>query len=135
VAASTARRSSEERRGSRLAKLSASWTRCLNSHYGRGSGATTAIFLDPPYLKFERLYRDTEPVARAVEEWCREHGNTKGLRIALCGHVGDYDLPGWDCVQWSRDSTTYGSSKTKDSEAIWFSPHCLKSRGQLGLFG
>lgn len=98
--------------------INGDWTRCLNSYYGRGSGQVTAIFFDPPYLSFERLYRDSEPVACAVEMWCREHGDTEGLRIALCGHAGDYDLPGWDCVQWSRDSCTYGSVKTKEMKLI-----------------
>lgn len=44
-------------------------------------------------------------------------------------HVaGDYDLPGWDVMAWSRRRTTYGSTKTKDAECVWFSPGCLPAR-------
>ena len=103
------------------------WSRCLNSHYG---GNDTAVLLDPPYLAYERLYGTEAPVAKEVEAWAREHPK---LRIALCGHAGDYDLPGWDIVQWYRAGNTYGSDKTKDKECVWYSPGCLPKR-QPGLF-
>jgi hypothetical protein len=67
------------------------WNRCLNSHYG---GSDTAVFLDPPYRAFEKLYGVATPVADAVAEWARSNAD---LRIALCGHAGDYDLPGLGC--------------------------------------
>jgi hypothetical protein len=70
------------------------------------------------------------PVADAVAEWAREH---EGLRIALCGHVGDYDMPGWECEPWKRKRLTYGSAETTGKEAIWFSPSCL-GRRQGDLF-
>ena len=95
------------------------WTRCLNNHYG---GKDTAIFLDPPYRAYERLYGTEPPVADAVEAWARDHAD---LRIALCGHRGDYDLPSWDAVDWSRGVPTYSGSKTTDAECIWYSPACL----------
>lgn len=103
------------------------WSRCLNSHYG---GRDTAVFLDPPYRAYERLYGASTPVADAVEAWARDNAQ---LRVALCGHAGDYDLPDWDAVQWSRAGNTYGSDKTKDAECIWYSPACL-SRAEPGLF-
>lgn len=96
------------------------WTRCLNNHFG---GSDTAVFLDPPYLSYERLYGTGEPVANAVEAWARENAD---LRVALCGHIGDYDLPGWEAVQWDRGRLTYGGSKTIDQECIWYSPPCEK---------
>ena len=109
--------------------LHGSWNRGLNHHYG---GADTAVFLDPPYLKYESLYGlDGAPVALAVAAWCAEHAD---LRIALCGHVGDYDLPGWDVVEWSRGRLTYSGGKTTDLEAVWFSPACIEPTTQLGLF-
>src|SRR4029077_20576588 len=77
------------------------WTRFLNNHFG---GADTALFLDPPYRSYERLYGEAAPVADAVEAWARD---SRSLRIALCGHQGDYDLPGWDAVEWSRGRLTY----------------------------
>jgi DNA adenine methylase len=96
------------------------WDRCLNHHYG---ATETAVFLDPPYLAFENLYGKSAPVAKECEAWAREHPH---LRVALCGHIGDYDLPGWEAMQWSRDGNTMGSNKTKDAECIWFSPACHK---------
>jgi DNA adenine methylase len=104
------------------------WSRCLNSHFG---GDNTAVFLDPPYRAYERLYGDGAPVADAVEAWARDNAN---LKIALCGHVGDYDLPEWDAIQWSRGRSTYGSTKTIDSECIWYSPACVKSEENMDLF-
>jgi hypothetical protein len=103
------------------------WDRCLNNHYG---GLDTAVFLDPPYIAYEKLYGVTEPVAKAVAQWALEH---QELRIAICGHRGDYDLPGWDAVEWSRGRATYGSVKTTDEECIWYSPACIAKRGQMSL--
>ena len=94
------------------------WSRFLNHHYGQGKAA---VFLDPPYRKFEKLYGVDAPVADQVAEWAKAHGS---LRIALCGHRGDYDLPGWDALPWSRGKHTYGGSKTTAEECVWFSPGC-----------
>ena len=107
------------------------WSRCLNHHYGANE---TAVFLDPPYLAFEKLYSDASaPVAAEVAAWAREHGH---LRVALCGHRGDYDMPGWDVFEWSRGRLSYGGNKTTDAEAIWFSPGCLPDApAQAALFG
>tara|TARA_R110000868_G_scaffold238607_1_gene493083 strand:- start:797 stop:1237 length:441 start_codon:yes stop_codon:yes gene_type:complete len=95
------------------------WTRCLNHHYG---AENTAVFLDPPYREYEKVYGVSEPVADAVAAWAREHQH---LRIALCGHRGDYDMPGWDVVDWSRGRLTYGGGKTTAEECVWYSPACL----------
>jgi hypothetical protein len=97
------------------------WHRCLNHHYGKDS---TAVFLDPPYKAYEALYgAGNKRVADAVEAWARENA---GLRVALCGHVGDYDLLGWEEVRWTRAHPTYGGNSTTDKEAIYFSPACLR---------
>jgi DNA adenine methylase len=104
-----------------------SWDRCLNHHFG---GNDTAVFLDPPYRAYETLYGVATPVADAVAAWAQEHSH---LRVALCGHAGDYDLPGWDAVPWSRGRLTYGGGKTTDQECIWYSPACLPRR-QVDLF-
>ena len=97
------------------------WSRCLNSHYG---GLDTAVFLDPPYRAFDAVY-GTTPVADAVEAWARENPR---LRVALCGHAGDYALAGWDVVPWSRGRLTYSSDKTTTQECVWFSPACERQR-------
>lgn len=110
----------------RVRVIHGGWDRCLNTHYSMASNAFGGIFFDPPYVAFEGLYGQQQPVAQAVAAWCRKHKSDSHLRIALCGHVGDYELPGWDAVQWSRGSHTMGSSKTTAKECIWFSPNCLK---------
>ena len=101
-----------------------SWDRLLNMHYGKSSGGIVAVFMDPPYLKYEKLYSESSSCAIDAMNWAKENacGN---VRVAICGNAGDYDLPGWDVYEWSRAGTTYGSSKTKDAECIWFSPNCL----------
>ena len=115
----------------RVRVVHGSWDRCLNNHYG---AERTALYFDPPYESFEGLYGVRGPVAQAVAEWCRKNQH---LSVALSGHVGDYDLPGWDVVQWERSGNTYSGSGTKDQEAIWFSPACLPAEKprQQSLFG
>lgn len=113
----------------RVRVIHGDWTRCLNHHYG---GSDTAIFFDPPYRGFESLYHKdaSKPlVADSVAAWCKDNAD---LRIALCGHAGDYDLNGWDVFRWSRGRLTYGGSNTTEDEAIWFSPAC--DTKQRGLF-
>jgi len=107
------------------------WKRCLNNHYGADD---TAVFLDPPYEGFEELYGATT-VAQDVAAWCRENA---GIRIALCGHRGDYDMPDWEVLDWDRGRLTYNGGETADLEAIWFSPPCAKvaaKPAQESLFG
>lgn len=111
----------------RVRMVHGDWSRCLNNHFG---GNDTAVFLDPPYRAYERLYGETTPVADAVEAWARENAH---LRVALCGHRGDYDLPGWDAVEWSRGRLTYNGGKTTEEECIWYSPACLP-RETMDLF-
>jgi DNA adenine methylase len=104
------------------------WTRCLNHHFG---GNDTAVFLDPPYRAFEALYSDgSRPVADAVCGWALAHAH---LRVALCGHRGDYEMSGWQRREWSRGRLTYGGKSTTDAECIWFSPACAGGR-QTDLF-
>jgi DNA adenine methylase len=108
----------------RVRIIHGSWDRCLNLQYGLSGNGRAAVFLDPPYLGYEKLYGTQEPTAKAVEAWAREHVGPR-TRIALCGHAGDYDLPGWTAWAWSRVQVTMGSEKTRNSECVWFSPACL----------
>ena len=103
----------------RVRVVHGSWDRCLNSHYG---AELTAIFLDPPYKAYEKLYGVSEPVAAECEAWAKDNA---GLRVALCGHRGDYDLPGWTEHDWERGRLTYSGGSTTAQECIWFSPACL----------
>jgi DNA adenine methylase len=101
------------------------WSRCLNHHYGAND---TAVFLDPPYRAYESVYGGATAVADEVAAWASEHAH---LRVALCGHAGDYDLPGWDAVQWDRGRLTYSGSTTTDKECIWYSPACIGRNADL----
>lgn len=108
------------------------WDRCLNHHYG---GDDTAVFLDPPYKAYESVYGGaSRSVAAESEAWARDNPN---LRVCIAGHVGDYDLPGWDAVPWTRKRLTYSGSGTTDKEVLVFSPACLKPKTdyQPTLFG
>ena len=117
----------------RVRVVHGAWDRCLNSHYG-GDGPGTAIFLDPPYKAYEKLYgADETLVAADVEAWARENAK---MRLALCGHRGDYDLPGWVEHEWDRGRLTYSGAATTAQECVWFSPACapLVAR-QTAMFG
>ena len=114
-------RALSERLG-RVRIIHGNWDRCLNHHYGSDN---TAVFLDPPYKAYEKLYGVSRPVAEDVADWARENEH---LRVALCGHVGDYDMPGWTAVPWSRGRLTYSGAKTTDKECIWYSPACLPAQ-------
>jgi DNA adenine methylase len=100
------------------------WRRCLNHHYG---GSDTAVFLDPPYEGYGELY-GASSVAAEVAAWAQAHPH---LRVALCGHGGDYTLPGWSVQEWSRGKLTYGGGSTTDAECIWYSPACIDPQPSL----
>jgi len=96
----------------------------------------TGVFLDPPYgAKAKRcsdLYRkDSEQLSDEIEAWCKQWQDEPKMRIALCGYVGEYDLPDWECYPWKTHGG-YGSESKKHNnpnkykERIWFSPHCIK---------
>lgn len=99
----------------------------------------TGVFLDPPYSQEERdsdLYAIETAVTADVRAWCREWGNDKRLRIALCGYAGEgheeLEPLGWEVVHWkayggyaNQGKETKGRDNSK-RERIWFSPHCLR---------
>lgn len=94
------------------------------------------VLLDPPYaheLRDKRLYREDAPgLSDEVREWAIEHGDNPALRIALCGQVGEHQMPGtWTEVAWA--STSSAVSRTK--ERIWFSPFCNAAVAQVEMFG
>lgn len=103
------------------------WSRLATpSALGFNNTGTTpcAVFADPPYPDEKLDYGSAPDVARNMARWCLENGNDGRLRIALCGHTDDYDLPGWTVVNWGG-SRGPGRAKRGDNECIWFSPHCL----------
>jgi len=103
------------------------WTRLVtDSALGLHNTGTTpaALYLDPPYPDEAIDYGAGPDVARQVAEWCREHGDDPRLRIVLCGHVDDYELPGWRAVNWGG-SRGWGRRRRGENECVWLSPHCL----------
>jgi hypothetical protein len=102
------------------------WWRCLNHHYGSDR---TAVFLDPPYRRHADLYGCPD-IADEVAAWCQDNAH---LRVALCGLLGDYKMPGWERVPWNRGRYTYGGSKTTRNECLWFSPGCVRADSMLCL--
>ena len=105
----------------------------------------TGVLLDPPYSaeagRDNNLYREeSRDVAHDVREWAIEHGGNPMLRIALCGYEGEHAMPaGWRVVEW-RPPGGYGTQRRDGSnenqarERLWFSPACLRARGQGDLF-
>ena len=99
----------------------------------------TGVFLDPPYAdtaeRQDNIYAtDSNEVAHRVREWAIENGDNPLLRLALCGYVGEHEMPdSWECVAW-KGRGGYGSQgngsgrENADRERIWFSPHCLGVR-------
>ena len=117
------------------------WDRVLGDSVTWRHGVT-GVFLDPPYTSGKSAYAaggEGGDLARAVAEWARVAGRRDDMRVALCGHLSEHDMPGWECVQWTAPGG-YGNQGGDDEddnrhrECIWFSPACLGGGGQLGLF-
>ena len=105
----------------------------------------TGVFLDPPYVPTgtshdKHVYGDKKVfnplyVNKQVHKWCIEKQNNSKLRIILCGHEGDFDLPNWYQHKWKRQFTGNGKGKNRGKEVIWLSPHTPipggETQGQL----
>lgn len=109
------------------------WDRVLGPSVTERHGVT-GIVLDPPYssdehsLTYSAQHRD---VAADVSAWAVENGDNPFLRVALCGYVGEHEMPdGWFSVGWKAHGG-YGSQsdgrgrENAARERVWFSPHCL----------
>lgn len=87
------------------------------------------VLLDPPYSTTEPVYaNDGRKISATVREWCLQNGDNSRLRIALCGHAGEHNLPGWECHEWNKGGGYQGAD---DRERIWFSPACIKPQRDL----
>jgi hypothetical protein len=74
-------------------------------------------------MKTEGYYGNgSENIALEVATWAREAA-APNVRIVLAGFSGDYDLPGWREVSWTRPQSR--SAKSRDRECLYVSPHCL----------
>lgn len=132
------------------------WSRICDSPSTMTRLGLTGAFLDPPYRmtidgkknRSESLYSNdgahVDGLCDEVQSWCLKWGNDPEVRIALCGLEGEYpavESAGWECVPW-KASGGYGNqsgdvNENAARERIWFSPHCIKPRGdgQGSLFG
>lgn len=110
------------------------WSRICGPSYTIHQGLT-GVFLDPPYSdkagRASCLYSvDDLDVAHAVREWCIYNGDSRLMRIALCGYDGEHnelEQHGWRCHSWKACGFFNKNSSNKNPwrERIWFSPHCL----------
>lgn len=129
------------------------WARICDSPSTMTRLGLTAAFLDPPYRmtidgkqnRSESLYSNdgahVDDLCDEVQAWCLKWGDDSQVRIALCGLEGEYpavEAAGWECVPW-KATGGYGNqsgevNENAARERIWFSPHCVKQRGQRSLF-
>jgi site-specific DNA-adenine methylase len=96
------------------------WSRLARAarHCAR-MGDDVTVFLDPPYPAGTRKYKvyryDSGTVAHRVHRWALAAARY-GIKVALCGYVGSYDMPKtWEEYAWE---SRYGRGR----ERIWFSP-------------
>lgn len=114
--------------------LCGDWQRACKKVPTTGRGET-AILFDPPYAntanRTEDLYAtDSMSVAHDVRRWAIENGEQ--MKIALCGYVGEHEMPSdWSEFSW-KASVGYSNKQSPNSdnvhkERIWFSPRCVNS--------
>jgi site-specific DNA-adenine methylase len=117
---------------------SGDWKRILSSSSmgtnasGVAQGiAPAAIYLDPPYKGYEHIYGvEQTTLHEDVRDFCLEYGEHPRVRIALSGYEGEYELPGWEVVEWKAHGGYANQAKSHENEnahreRIWFSPSCL----------
>lgn len=118
------------------------WSRVVKDSVTTRHGLT-AVFLDPPYTKGAMDYSAGGMglgIAEAVQAWCAANGNSKQLRIVLCGHAGEHDAllaHGWHTRTWTaRKGYALAEEATANSasETLWCSPHCVPVVPVLDLF-
>lgn len=102
----------------------------------------TGVFLDPPYGVEDRakVYsQDDRTVADRVAEWCLSRGESKKLRIVVCGYEEYNDIlggAGWKRLTWKAvcgyaSLRISGENNNRHRETLWASPHCLGSDAEL----
>lgn len=101
----------------------------------------TGVFLDPPYDlggRVKKVYQQDEDIFSQVCHWAIENGDNPRMRIVLCGYDGDHGIPDtWQTYSWKTNggmaNQALGDSRgkdNKDTERIWFSPHCFKLKDE-----
>ena len=93
----------------------------------RSEFGVVGVLLDPPYPRHLRDFdynTDSEDVWHRAARWAVANGDNPKYRIAVCGYSdAESDAlfpPEWARFFWRR----VGVGKNKNSECIWFSPHC-----------
>lgn len=121
------------------------WTRVMGGNWRIANG-DCAVFLDPPYApetgRSNKIYKKDElTTAKDVLNWCKENGDNRLYKIALCGYDGEHnelENMGWTVHSWKTQggfaNCAKGESRGKKNrfkERIWFSPFCNR---ELTLF-
>lgn len=114
------------------------WERVCTKAATFGQGLT-AVLLDPPYdpALCDTVYGDHHgaSVSAEVRAWALEAGKNPLMRIALCGYIGEHDMPAdWECVAWKASggyASAAGNHENSKKERIWFSPNCLNTNPEL----
>lgn len=104
---------------------SSSWETLLTPAQLR---SPTGVYLDPPYDKTERVYRQRNRVSADVEAWCLEQ--TGGPhRIVLSGYDSEHDTlldHGWRKVETLKATSAGGAlSNNTNTEQLWYTPNCI----------
>ena len=121
------------------------WMQVMGGN-GRTADGDCAVFLAPPYApeqgRANKIYRkDDLTTATDVLKWCKENGNNRLYKIALCGYDGEHNEledMGWTVHAWKTGggwaNTGRDNSRGKENrfkERVWFSPFCNR---ELTLF-
>jgi DNA adenine methylase len=121
------------------------WTQVMGGNWRIANG-DCAVFLDPPYAPEQGRTNDVYTsddltVAKDVLNWCKENGDNRLYKIALCGYDGEHnelENMGWTVHSWATlggfANLSKGESRGKKNrfkERIWFSPFCNR---ELTLF-
>ena len=117
------------------------WKRVCGGNWQDNMGVV-GIFFDPPYGVEDRcadIYaQDSTSVAPDVRAWCLARGNRPTYRIVLAGYFEEHQElleHGWTVKRWkacggygtnSRNGESQGQ-KNRVREALFLSPHCIKS--------
>jgi DNA adenine methylase len=134
-----------QKRLDRVKVICGDWMQVMGGNWRTANG-DCAVFLDPPYApetgRSNNIYRsDDLTVAKDVLDWCKENGDNRLYKIALCGYDGEHNEledMGWTVHAWKanggfanqgRDNSRGKENKFK--ERVWFSPFCNR---ELTLF-
>jgi hypothetical protein len=118
------------------------WSRVVGSSSVTTRLGLTGVFLDPPYSKqakrTTKIYaEESGTVAHDVRAWCLERGCHPLMRICLAGYEGEgheeLEGHGWRVEYWHAQggygNRTERGKRNARRERLWFSPHCVYSRG------